>query len=715
MTTRPGRPAVAIVVVVAVAAALAAWWWTGDAAEPAAGSALAPSAGLQASVLVARVVRDVSAAFTVGNLVLISTVLPSTAAGSPADLGALRARTLRTVAAAAWAWAAAGAVWLVLSYCALVGTSPVPSLLDGTLAPQVAYYVAEFDIGRASALSAVLAAAVAVASRLTRRTTPAAWLTTLAVLALLPPAFTGHSTTAGDHGAAVDTLAVHVVAASIWAGGLAGLGLIALRRRETRPAAAPRAAGPEAYALSDSAWSLVLRRYSRLALGCYAAVALSGTLAAVVRVPSVAALAGPYGALLAAKITALAALGAAGALQRRRLHVDPPVRRGFLRLATAEIAILAVSSGLAAVLSATPISTEVTLPATDATTVLLGYPMPTALDAASWFTRWRLDSTWGPVAVIAAGVYLLGVRRLRRRGDSWPPGRTAAWLGGCAALLWATNGAPGVYGDVLFSMHMVEHMTVGMLVPVLLVVAAPITLALRTLNRRTDGSRGPREWLLELVHARYLRLITRPPVAGALLVGSLLGFYYTPVFVIAMSTHTGHVLMTAHFIAVGYLFAWVICGPDPGPARPTYPLRLVMLIVTMAFHAFLGVSMMSGREILGEAWFSQLERPWGPSLAQDQYLGGALAWGLGDYPVAILTAALAVAWIRSDNRESRRYDRKATLDDDAELKAYNAYLQSIAAQHEAYERRTRAPAGGDTRRDSQRRASPAPGPDDNDA
>ncbi len=247
---------------------------------------------------------------------------------------------------------------------------------------------------------------------------------------------------------------------------------------------------------------------------------------------------------------------------------------------------------------------------------------------------------------------------MHRRGDHWPPGRTAGWLGGCTALLWATNGAPGVYGDVLFSMHVVEHMTVGMLVPVLLVVAAPITLALCALRRRTDGGRGPREWLLELVHARYLRLLTRAPVAGALLVGSLMGFYYTPAFGIAMSTLTGHVLMTAHFLTVGYMFAWVVCGPGPRPTRPTYPLRLVMLIVTMAFHAFVGVSMMSGREILGEAWFSRLDRTWGPSLAEDQYLGRALAWGLGDYPVAVLTAALAIAWIRSDNRESRRYDAK---------------------------------------------------------
>ncbi|MBI4944673.1 MAG: cytochrome c oxidase assembly protein [Actinobacteria bacterium] len=126
-----------------------------------------------------------------------------------------------------------------------------------------------------------------------------------------------------------------------------------------------------------------------------------------------------------------------------------------------------------------------------------------ALDAAGWLTRWRVNS-WGLVAVLAAGFYLLGVRRLRRRGDHWPPGRTAGWLGGCAALLWFTNGAPGVYSDVLFSMHKVEHMTLA---------DARARPACRRRTHHTGHARrasphgrqrSPREWLLELVHARYL-------------------------------------------------------------------------------------------------------------------------------------------------------------------------------------------------------------------
>ena len=305
--------------------------------------------------------------------------------------------------------------------------------------------------------------------------------------------------------------------------------------------------------------------------------------------------------------------------------------------------------------------------------------MPPPLGAAEWFTQWRIDTVWAPLAVAAIAWYVASTVRLRRRGDRWPVMRTLSWVAGCLVTIWTTSGAPTVYGRVLFSMHMFEHMTVGILVPILLVLGAPITLALRTTRPRDDGSRGPREWLLLLVHSRLFRFFAHPIVAPMLFFGSLIAFYYSPVFDLSLRTHSGHVLMTAHFIIVGYVFAWVICGPDPGPKRPPYPLRMIILMATMAFHSFFGVSLMSSVEILGQDWFSSLERSWGPTLAEDQYRGAALAWALGDYPTLILALAMAWAWIRDDDKKARRYDRRADRDDDAELAAYNAMLQQRAA------------------------------------
>lgn len=306
-----------------------------------------------------------------------------------------------------------------------------------------------------------------------------------------------------------------------------------------------------------------------------------------------------------------------------------------------------------------------------------------------------------PLAVLAVGWYVASVLRLRRRGDRWPLGRAVAWLVGWAMLVWATSAGPGVYGSVLFSMHMVEHMTIAMAVPAFLVLGAPISLATRILPARRDGTRGTREWLLLAVHSRILRFFGHPVVAAVVFIGSLIVFYYSPLFELALRTHTGHVLMTAHFLITGYLFAWVIAGVDPGPPRPPYPFRLILLIATMGFHAFFGVTMMGSTVIRGEDWFAALDRDWGITLAQDQYRGGALAWALGDYPVAILTLAMAWQWMKSDERESRRYYRQADRDGDAALAAYNAHLRQLANRGAA----TGQPAA----RQSPQRTAPVPG------
>ena len=180
------------------------------------------------------------------------------------------------------------------------------------------------------------------------------------------------------------------------------------------------------------------------------------------------------------------------------------------------------------------------------------------------------------------------------------------------------------------------------------------------------------------MHSRLLRVVAHPVVAPGVFVGSLVAFYYSPLFELALRTHTGHVLMTAHFLLTGYAFAWVVCGPDPGPARPPYPLRLVLLIATFGFHAFFGIAMMESTQPLAQEWFGALERDWGPTVAEDQYRGGSFAWAFGDYPIALLAAAMIVAWIRSDDRDARRFDRQADRDGDAALHAYNERLRRLA-------------------------------------
>ena len=229
---------------------------------------------------------------------------------------------------------------------------------------------------------------------------------------------------------------------------------------------------------------------------------------------------------------------------------------------------------------------------------------------------------------------------------------------------------------------MVQHMALMVIVPLLLVFGAPLTLALRAIRARTDGSFGPREMLLRMVHSRVLRVLGHPIVAAVLFTASLSVFYYSRLFELAMFTHTGHVLMTAHFLATGYLFVWALVGLDPGPARPPYPFRLVLLLMTLAFHAFFGIALMASNTLLAPDWWHALGQTDDAALLLDQQKGGAIAWAAGDIPSLFLAVALLVGWVRSDAAEARRLDRQADRDDDAALRRYNRQLADLGRKDE---------------------------------
>ena len=634
-----------------------------------------PGAFTRWGLPLARVVNDVAASLTIGLLVLAAVALPAsgaarrpqrTTSGTSPRVDGVTLTAVRAAAGAGGVWVVAGIVVLVLSYARLAGVSPA----DPAFAGQLGRFVTSIDLLRSLLISVLVAAVVATGAAVATRHTTAGWLAVLALGALLPVALTGHAAGSSDHELAVDSLAFHLVGVTVWVGGLAAL--VALRGR--LGALAPA----------------VVRRYSTLALWCFVLVAGSGVVSAAIRLGGWSGLSSRYGVLVLLKVTALVLLGLAGVAHRRRTitrldaaatGAQAAARRlvaPFWRLAIGEVVVMGAALGFAVALanSEPPVQEVVS---SDVALAVTGYPMPPAPDATTWLTAWRVDLLWATVAALMIGLYLAGVVRLARRGDRWPVLRTLAWVAGGLVMVWATSGAPGIYGRVLFSSHMLGHMIMSMVVPPLLVLGAPVTLALRTVAARRDGSRGPREWLLEIVHSRLLGALGHPIVAAGLFAVSLIVFYYSPLFELALRTHTGHVLMHLHFLLVGYLFASVLIGVDPGPHRPPYPMRLLLLFATMAFHAFFGVALVSGSQLLAGDVLGELGRTWGRTPIADQQYGGAVAWGVGELPTLLLGMGVALAWVRSDDREARRRDRRADRDGEQELTEYNARLARLAA------------------------------------
>jgi cytochrome c oxidase assembly factor CtaG len=242
------------------------------------------------------------------------------------------------------------------------------------------------------------------------------------------------------------------------------------------------------------------------------------------------------------------------------------------------------------------------------------------------------------------------------------------------ALLYATSGGVNVYGEYLFSAHMIGHLVLTIVVPVLLVPAAPITLALAAIRRREDGSRGAREWILLLVRSRVYGFFASPLVAALVFAASLWIFYYTPLFDWATTDPVGHEWMNFHFLVVGCLFVSSLVGIDPSPRRPAYPVRLLILLATMALLALFGLALSTSTSLFSADWYGAMG--WGRAIPalEDQQAAGGIVWGVGEIPMLALVILVAFLWSRSDARESRRYDRKAERDGDAELAAYNEML-----------------------------------------
>ncbi|MBP2401591.1 cytochrome c oxidase assembly protein [Streptomyces syringium] len=283
--------------------------------------------------------------------------------------------------------------------------------------------------------------------------------------------------------------------------------------------------------------------------------------------------------------------------------------------------------------------------------------------------------------LLGLGLYGWAVVRLRRRGDAWPVGRTVAFVLGVLTVALVMCTKLNEYGMVMFSVHMVQHMVISMLSPILILLGAPVTLALRALPAAGRGRKGPREWLVALLHSRYMRIITHPAFTIPLFIASLYALYFTPLFDFLMGSKTGHIAMMVHFLAVGLVFFWPIMGVDPGPHRPGYVMRMLELFAGMPFHAFFGIALMMASEpMIGT--YTNPPASLGIDPLSDQQAGGGIAWAFSEIPSVVVLIALVYQWYRSDQRQARRSDRTADRDGDKELAAYNAYLASLRTREQ---------------------------------
>jgi cytochrome c oxidase assembly factor CtaG/putative copper export protein len=557
----------------------------------------------------AKLVFNLACAGTIGALMLAVFALPS---------GELpHRRALRVAGCSAAVWAGAAAAHTYASFLLLANRAPTAGLDEAFLT-----YLTNIDAGRAGALSTLIAAAVAALCFRPQGPRTLAVTVVVAFAGLLPLVMRSHAAGGTDHADSTTALFVHAAAAAVWLGGL--LVLVMLWR-----------------ILPAGQLGVTVRRYSTLALISFIALAVSGFLGALTRISTVDALLTPYGVIILAKAGVFIVLGLFGVLHRRwsvgRIAKDPGRGgRHFVALAVAELAVMGVASGMAAALARTEPPPAAGSGKTSAGDFAAGLPEPGLWE---YLSRWAPDPLWSLACGFAAFAYLAGVRRLRAQGQLWPASRTVAWLAGIAVLFVVTNGGVHVYQGYLFNAHVLTQMTLTAVVPLLLVPAAPLTLADLAVSARTDGSSGVKEFLAKSAQPVLAALRRDPVLAISLLAVSLFLIYYTPLLEWAAVGQIGYNIMTLLALSSGCLALAALTGAvDPGTSSPSK--RLFVLAGMAGVYAFAGWKLAEQAPALEMPWYTAVGQPWGPSPAAAPETGGIIMWSIAAIALAITTAMI---------------------------------------------------------------------------
>ena len=561
---------------------------------------------------------------------------------------------------AATAWAVTSFFHIVLTLANILGTS-IGSALETTTFRS---FIFQVDLGKFLFAQFMVASFLLFAIRFIRTALQSIVFLALTLSGLVLPVFQSHSASSGSHALAIGSLVVHVIALALWVGGVLAIAL-----------------------LSDLDRAVALPRFSILALWAAIAVVISGIANAWARLDFSDAWATSYARIIIVKAVLTLVLIFIGFKHRSELAKSEKTGWQFLRkLILIEAAVMTVILILGSWLSNTqpPVSENIS---TSPAISIVGFEAPDAPTLMRILTIYDPDALMIAILVTLVALYIKGVAILKKRGDSWPVGRTIAFALGIAAIDLATSGGLGVYALFSFEYHMIAHMVLGMLAPIGLVLGAPITLALRTLPQgRTPDETGVRGSLLAALHSRYSGVITNPVVALALFDGSLFVLYFTDLFGNLMQNHVGHLFMNVHFLLTGFLFFHVIIGIDPNPRRIPHLVRIVMLFAAMSIHAFFAISLLATRTLIDGGYYASLQTPWVSDLLADQHAAGSVAWAMGEIPIIFALTATFIQWMRDDSREAKRIDRNearmAAMGEPDDLAQYNNYLSQLQRRDE---------------------------------
>jgi putative membrane protein len=244
-----------------------------------------------------------------------------------------------------------------------------------------------------------------------------------------------------------------------------------------------------------------------------------------------------------------------------------------------------------------------------------------------------LDALLVAIAAGSIAAYTAGVLVSRRRGRAWPWYRVVAWITGVALATGSVVGPLAAAAHESFVAHAWSHHLGGMLAPLLLVLATPATLALRTLDVT------PARRLSRLLRSAPARLVAHPVTATILSAGGLWVIYLSPIWGSMRTNPLVPLVVHAHLLVAGYLFASAMLGLDPTPHPPSRILVAVLLTIAIASHGILTKYLFAHPP----EWVA----------AEDAQAGAQLMYYAGAWIEAIIIVIFCARWYRAAGRRHR--------------------------------------------------------------
>ncbi len=263
---------------------------------------------------------------------------------------------------------------------------------------------------------------------------------------------------------------------------------------------------------------------------------------------------------------------------------------------------------------------------------------------------WPLDPAVVAALLVAGWVYVRADRRVRLHRQGILP-RSRPWWFVCGLIVTfaALQGPLDAHAGTSFFPHMIQHLLLTMVAAPLLVLGAPISLALFASNPRT------RKRLVSALRSRPVHVLGNPILGWTLFVVVLYATHFSGIYELALRNAGVHALEHLAYLATAVLFWIPVVGVDPSRSGLSHPARVLYLFLAMPPMAFLGLAIVSANHVM-YPWYLQFRGIAG-ELA-DQSAAGAIMWAGTMFLIVPALAFVLLDWMKADEQEARRIDAR---------------------------------------------------------